>query len=104
MVTASATGSWRASLIRNPCPSTSALSGFITCSQGGGRSENGKIGDPACVGLIREMSVVNRLSGAPRIHGELLKLGIDVGTPIPRAVQTVGQTPCRAQRRRCRLF
>jgi hypothetical protein len=29
--------------------------------------------------LIREMSVPNRLWGAPRIHGELLKLGIDVG-------------------------
>jgi transposase InsO family protein len=29
--------------------------------------------------LIREMSVANPLRGAPRIHGELLKLGIDVG-------------------------
>src|SRR5215510_8087818 len=29
--------------------------------------------------LIREMSVANSLWGAPRIHGELLKLGIDVG-------------------------
>jgi hypothetical protein len=29
--------------------------------------------------LIREMSVANALWGAPRIHGELLKLGIDVG-------------------------
>src|SRR6202008_2811692 len=29
--------------------------------------------------LILEMSVVNPLWGAPRIHGELLKLGIDVG-------------------------
>ena len=29
--------------------------------------------------LIREMSIANRLWGAPRIHGELLKLGIDVG-------------------------
>jgi transposase InsO family protein len=28
--------------------------------------------------LIREMSLANRLWGAPRIHGELLKLGIDV--------------------------
>jgi hypothetical protein len=31
--------------------------------------------------LIREMSVANSLWGAPRIHGELLKLGIDVGRP-----------------------
>jgi hypothetical protein len=30
-------------------------------------------------GLIREVSVANPLWGAPRIHGELLKLGIDVG-------------------------
>ena len=29
--------------------------------------------------LIREMSVANPLCGAPRIHGELLKLGITVG-------------------------
>jgi len=28
--------------------------------------------------LIQEMSLANRLWGAPRIHGELLKLGIDV--------------------------
>src|SRR6201981_3109921 len=29
--------------------------------------------------LIREMSVANPLWGAPRIHGELRKLGVDVG-------------------------
>src|SRR4051794_18897 len=29
--------------------------------------------------LIREMSLANPLWGAPRIHGELLKLGIDIG-------------------------
>ena len=29
--------------------------------------------------LIREMCLTNPLWGAPRIHGELLKLGIDVG-------------------------
>src|SRR6202011_1698046 len=29
--------------------------------------------------LIREMSRANPLWGAPRIHGELLKLGFDVG-------------------------
>ena len=29
--------------------------------------------------LIREMSIVNPLWGAPRIHGEFLKLGIDIG-------------------------
>jgi transposase InsO family protein len=29
--------------------------------------------------LIREMSIANPMWGAPRIHGELLKLGIEVG-------------------------
>jgi transposase InsO family protein len=29
--------------------------------------------------LIRQMSIANALWGAPRIHGELLKLGIEVG-------------------------
>ena len=29
--------------------------------------------------LIRQMSIANPLWGAPRIHGELLKVGIDVG-------------------------
>jgi hypothetical protein len=29
--------------------------------------------------LICEMSIANPLWGAPRIHGELLKLGIDIG-------------------------
>jgi len=29
--------------------------------------------------LIREMSIANSLWAAPRIHGELLKLGIEIG-------------------------
>jgi hypothetical protein len=29
--------------------------------------------------LIREMSIANPLWGAPRIHGELLKIGIEIG-------------------------
>src|SRR5258708_17831879 len=29
--------------------------------------------------LVREMSIANPLWGAPRIHGELLKLGVDIG-------------------------
>src|ERR1051325_2267547 len=40
----------------------------------GGRPKT--VADIRC--LIREMSVANPLWGAPRIHGELLKLGIDV--------------------------
>jgi hypothetical protein len=44
------------------------------------RSCSGRPKAPVDIGqLIREMSVANRLWGAPRIHGELLKLGIDVG-------------------------
>jgi len=34
---------------------------------------------PEMRGLIRDMSLANPLWGAPRIHGELLKLGIDIG-------------------------
>ena len=39
--------------------------------------------------LIREMSAANPLWGAPRIHGELLKLGIDLGQT------TVAKYMCR---------
>ena len=40
----------------------------------------GRPGVPAAIRqLIREMSVANPLWGAPRVHGELLKLGIDIG-------------------------
>lgn len=43
----------------------------------------GKPGRPALPGevreLIRTMSRDNPLWGAPKIHGELLKLGIDIG-------------------------
>jgi len=34
--------------------------------------------DPQVVRLIRDMSGANPLWGAPRIHGELLKLGVEV--------------------------
>jgi transposase InsO family protein len=44
------------------------------------RPRGGRPGTPAEIRrLIREMSVANPLWGAPRIHGELIKLGIDVG-------------------------
>jgi transposase InsO family protein len=41
--------------------------------------------------LIREMSIANPLWGAPRIHGELLKLGMDVGQ--------ASVAKCKARRR-----
>jgi putative transposase len=52
-----------------------------------GRS-NAEIGD-----LIRRMSSANPFWGAPRIHGELLKLGVDVsqitvGRYLPRRPKT----------------
>ena len=44
------------------------------------RRRRGHPGVPAAIRqLIQEMSLANPLWGAPRIHGELLKLGIDVG-------------------------
>jgi transposase InsO family protein len=44
------------------------------------RPRSGRPSTPAEIrDLIREMSIANPLWGAPRIHGELLKLGIDVG-------------------------
>jgi transposase InsO family protein len=44
------------------------------------RRRRGHPGVPAAIRLlIREMSIANPLWGAPRIHGELLKLGIDIG-------------------------
>src|SRR5262249_30386465 len=60
--------------------------------------------------LIREMSVANPLWGAPRIHGELLKLGIDVGQtsvakymprrrrPPSQGWKTFFDKPCRWNR------
>ena len=40
--------------------------------------------------LIREMSLANRLWGAPRIHGELLKLGIEVAQSTVGALDSQG--------------
>src|SRR6266403_2006748 len=44
--------------------------------------------------LIRDMSIANPLWGAPRIHGELLKLGIDVGqTTVAKYMARKRQPP-----------
>src|SRR5258705_10167535 len=45
--------------------------------------------------LILEMSIANPLWGAPRIHGELLKLGIDIGqTSVAKYMcKSLGRTP-----------
>ena len=50
--------------------------------------------------LIREMSIANPLWGAPRIHGELLKLGIEIGqTRSPNIWRGGGALPRRDGRR-----
>jgi hypothetical protein len=43
--------------------------------------------------LIREISLANPLWGAPRIHGELLKLGIDVGQTAVAKYMARGRRP-----------
>jgi hypothetical protein len=44
--------------------------------------------------LIRDMSIANPLWGAPRIHGELLKLGVDVGqTTVAKYMASRGRPP-----------
>ena len=44
--------------------------------------------------LIREINIANPLWGAPRIHGELLKLGIDVGqTTVAKYMAKTRQCP-----------
>jgi transposase InsO family protein len=48
--------------------------------------------------LIREMSLANRLWGAPRIHGELLKIGIEV------AQSTVAKYMARSGRGRSQTW
>src|SRR2546425_9742546 len=54
--------------------------GFRTYWRWKSRPHGGRPKTPADIRqLIRDMSVANPLWGAPRIHGELLKLGIDVG-------------------------
>lgn len=54
--------------------------GFRTYWRWKSRPRGGRPKIPADIRrLIREMSIANPLWGAPRIHGELLKLGIDIG-------------------------
>src|ERR1700756_5903833 len=52
---------------------------------------------------IRDMSVAKPLWGAPRIHGELLKLGIDVGqTTVAKSMATRRQPAGHRRRWACR--
>ena len=50
--------------------------------------------DPELRELIRRMSVENPLWGAPRIHGELLKLGVEVAqSSVARYMLKRGRPP-----------
>src|ERR1700751_6021993 len=61
-------------VIKGPRP------GFRPYGRWRSRRRGGRSTLPTEIGkLIREMSIANPLWGAPRIHGELLKLGIDSG-------------------------
>src|SRR3979411_2278481 len=54
--------------------------GFRACWRWKSRARGGRPKTPLEIRqLIRDMSIANPLWGAPRIHGELLMLGIDVG-------------------------
>ena len=57
----------------------------------------GKAGRPRVPGdvraLIREISITNPLWGAPRIHGELLKLGFDVSQSTVATYMVRGRHP-----------
>jgi transposase InsO family protein len=58
------------------------------------RSRGGRPKVPSDVQqLIRDISVANPLWGAPRIHGELLKLGIDVGQTTVAKYMGRGRRP-----------
>jgi hypothetical protein len=59
----------------------------------------GKLGRPSVPRevreLIRTMSRENSLWGAPRIHGELLKLGIEIGeTSVSKYLVRSRKPPC----------
>jgi hypothetical protein len=50
--------------------------------------------------LIRGMSIANPMWGAPRIHGELLKLGIEIGqTSVAKYMARRRRPPSQAGRR-----
>jgi hypothetical protein len=61
------------------------------------RGNSGRPAVPHAVrDLIRQMSRDNPLPGAPRIHGELLKLGIDVGeTSVSKYMARCRRAPSR---------
>jgi hypothetical protein len=74
--------------------------GWKSCGRGGRPKTPADIRQ-----LIRDMSVANPLWGAPRIHGELLKLGIDVGqTTVAKYMARRRQPHRRAGRPFCAIM
>jgi hypothetical protein len=69
--------------------------GFRAYWRGKSRPRGGRPKTPLEIrDLIREISLANPLWGAPRIHGELLKLGIDVGqTTVAKYMARGGRPP-----------
>ena len=74
---------WRSTLASSSRRLSSAGTAKASGSSGRGKVCHGQPGRPPISketrDLIRKMSRDNLLWGAPRIHGELLKLGIDIG-------------------------
>src|SRR3979490_2236456 len=68
--------------------------GFRTYWRWKSRPRNGRPKTPREIRqLIREISLANPLWGAPRLHGELLKLGIDVGQTTVAKYMARGRRP-----------
>src|SRR5467141_2783083 len=68
--------------------------GFRTYWRGKSRPRGGRPKTAADIRhLIHDMSIANPLWGAPRIHGELLKLGIDVGQTTVAKYMARGRRP-----------
>jgi putative transposase len=88
---------WRAALVIVKPETVIAWhrQGFRLCWTWKSRHRTGRPGVPADVrALIRMMSAANPRWGTPRIHGELLKLGIDVGqTSVAKYVVRCRQPP-----------
>src|SRR5271163_3392331 len=62
----------------SPPPSFNGIVKASSYSGVGVRDRDGRRVDREIRDLIRQMSSANPLGGAPRIHGELLKLGIEI--------------------------
>ncbi len=71
------------------------------------KSRRGRTGRPPVCSelaeLVRTMALANPLWGAPRIHGELLKLGFDVSQPGERSSRTTSLTSSPSTSSSCRL-